>query len=354
MTEPLRLSVIVPVYKGGSAFARCLEAVRSSEGLEPGSWELIVVQDGPDKESSETASRLADHNVRIDDGPSGPANARNRGAEVATGDVLVFVDADVVVHADALRRIRDLFAADATLIAAFGAYDDTPAQPDFLSQYRNLFHRYVHLLGAGEAETFWAGCGAVRTNDFRAVGGFDASVYPRPQIEDIELGYRLRARRGRIVLDPGIQGTHLKRWRLVDILRTDVMDRGIPWMRLMIRWSRTASRREGSLSVRRLEKVKTGLVGVALATLGLGVLLIRPMWIAVGCVTLAAVILLNWPTYAWFARLRGWGFAWRVVPMNLLYYVLSGWCVLVGWSVEMLQPRQLVHVDHDEKPTLGS
>ena len=57
-----------------------------------------------------------------------------------------------------------------------------------VSQYRNLLHHFVHQHGHAEASTFWAGCGAIRRAAFDAVGGFDAARFPRPSIEDIELG----------------------------------------------------------------------------------------------------------------------------------------------------------------------
>jgi len=140
-----------------------------------------------------------------------------------------------------LERFADVVTGDSGLVGVFGSYDDAPEARGLLSEYRNLLHRYVHLRGAGEAETFWAGCGAIRRDAFEAVGGFDTARFPRPQIEDIELGYRLRERGGRIRLDPSIQGTHLKRWSLWPMFRTDFRDRGVPWMRLLMeRRGRTA------------------------------------------------------------------------------------------------------------------
>ena len=52
------------------------------------------------------------------------------------------------------------------------------------------------------------------------VDGFDARRYPRPSIEDVELGGRLSGR-GRLVLDPALQGTHLKEWTLASMVVTD-------------------------------------------------------------------------------------------------------------------------------------
>src|SRR5947208_1743233 len=55
---------------------------------------------------------------------SSPAAARIAGSLDATGDVLVFVDADVEIHEDAFTRIRDSFADSSELTALFGSYDD--------------------------------------------------------------------------------------------------------------------------------------------------------------------------------------------------------------------------------------
>jgi GT2 family glycosyltransferase len=165
----------------------------------------------------------------------GPAEARNAGVEDAKGDVVVFVDADVLPHEDAFVRIRAAFNADPALVAVFGSYDDVPAEPGIVSQFRNLLHHHVHQQGAGEATTFWAGLGAVRADAFRAAGGFDADRYPLPSVEDIDLGTRLSANGGRIILDPLIQATHLRRWTLPDMVRTDFWQRGVPWIELVLR-----------------------------------------------------------------------------------------------------------------------
>lgn len=166
---------------------------------------------------------------------AGPAAARNLGAAGCEADVLVFVDSDVEVHPEALALIERRFAADPELAALFGAYDDDPAHPALTSRYRNLLHHHVHAESAGEAETFWAGLGAVRRERFEAVGGFDADLFPEPSVEDIELGMRLRRHGARIVLDPQVRGRHLKRWTPLGMVRTDFGRRGVPWTRLLLR-----------------------------------------------------------------------------------------------------------------------
>jgi hypothetical protein len=154
--------------------------------------------------------------VLAEPGGAGPAAARNLGAARCATDVLVFVDSDVEVHPEALALIERRFAADPGLAALFGAYDDDPAHPALTSRYRNLLHHHVHAESAGEAETFWAGLGAVRRERFEAVGGFDAALFPSASVEDIELGMRLRRGGARMV-------------------QTDFGRRGVPWARLLLR-----------------------------------------------------------------------------------------------------------------------
>jgi hypothetical protein len=207
----IRLSAIVPATDGPPTLERCLEALRTGSRAPD---ELIVVTEPPGV---------------------GPAAARNDGAGRAVGEVLVFVDADVVVAPDAIERVAGAFAGDPGLTAVFGAYDDSPEAPGAVSGFRNLLHHHVHVAGAGEVPSFWAGLGAIRRDAFLDAGGFDAERYPHPSIEDIELGARLAARGKRIVLDPAIRGTHLKKWTLSSMVRTDFARRGVPWVELIAR-----------------------------------------------------------------------------------------------------------------------
>ena len=140
-----------------------------------------------------------------------------------------------------------------------------------MSQYRNLLHHYVHQRGQIEASTFWGACGAIRRSVFEEVGGFDEERYPRC-IEDIELGYRLRRAGHRIVLDKNLQGTHLKKWTLWSVIRTDVCCRAMPWTRLILE-TRSAP---DDLNLRDGQRVSVGLVGLACLALLLAPFYGRP------------------------------------------------------------------------------
>jgi glycosyltransferase involved in cell wall biosynthesis len=183
-----RLSIIVPAYNNPPDLAECLAALRAQA---PADAELMVVDDASTDETPAVAVAGGARLLRLREN-SGPGAARNHGAAQATGEVLLFVDADVVVARGAVELVLRAFASDPGLAALFGSYDDDPRASSLVSRYRNLLHHFVHHEGNAQAATFWAGLGAVRRALFLAVGGFDAARFPRPSIEDIELGYRLR------------------------------------------------------------------------------------------------------------------------------------------------------------------
>jgi len=227
----MMISVIIPNYNGFKTLQRCLAAVKSSNYLK---YECIVVDDGSTDGSIEIANDLATQVVVVEGGPKGPGHARNLGARVASGDIIFFVDADVVIYPDTLRKVADSFAGSSALAAVFGSYDDQPGDGQFLSQYKNLFHHFVHQQSNEDSHSFWSGCGAVRREIFLEIGGFDTLKYPHPSIEDIELGRRLIAKRYKILLNKTIQVKHLKRWTLANLVKTDVFDRGVPWTQLVV------------------------------------------------------------------------------------------------------------------------
>lgn len=222
--------MIVPVYNSADTLKLCLERLKQST---TSPIECIVVDDGSTDDSVKVA-RECGVTVLQTGGRLGPAKARNLGAAQSTGEILFFLDADVCASSEAIARVQSAFREDSTLDALIGSYDDSPSSKDFLSQYKNLMHSFVHQTGRREASTFWSGCGAIRRTVFMEHSGFDES-YGRPAIEDIELGYRLSRSGRKIALDPALQVTHLKRWTFIGLLKSDILDRGIPWTELILR-----------------------------------------------------------------------------------------------------------------------
>jgi glycosyltransferase involved in cell wall biosynthesis len=327
-----RLSVIVPVRDGEQFLADSLPALRASD-LPSSEWELLVVDDASSDSSADLARRYADDVVRLS-APHGAAFARNRAAEQARGAILAFIDADVSVHQDTLRRLVETLDREVGVAAVFGAYDTVPPAPGLVSQYRNLLHHYVHAQQPGEAETFWSGCGAMRRACFTDAGGFDERI---SQMEDIELGYRVRAIGHRILLRPEIQATHLKRWTIRSMVQTDLFGRGVTWMRLHLEQRHRG--RPSTLNIRPAEKLYTLLTGFAGCALLLAGGLREPLWLVPAIAALVVVLAGNAPLFRWFAGVRGWWFALRIIPLRLLYYALNSVAAPIGWLWHTLMPR---------------
>jgi glycosyltransferase involved in cell wall biosynthesis len=307
------ISVIIPVFNGGETFRRCLEALCSSRYER---WECVVVDDGSTDNSRETALNFGAKVVRTAKPQSGPALARNLGVQSAKGEVLFFIDSDVLVKEDTLDRVAEIMA-DEKVAACIGSYDDRPTAENFLSQYRNLLHHYTHQKSNREAATFWSGCGAIRREIFFEAGGFSA-LFARPSIEDIELGYRLRAEGHHIILEKDLQVGHMKKWTAVNVLVTDIRDRAVPWARLILA--------EGTI-LKDLNLAPSQRVSSAAALAGLLALLASPFFpysLVVIATAIVVLLFLNRHFYSFLRGKRGNVFALWALAWHWLYFVYSG------------------------------
>jgi glycosyltransferase involved in cell wall biosynthesis len=225
--EPV--SVIVPAYNAEATITECLKALRAA--MQPRD-ELILFDDGSTDSTRSIAQAAGARIVSNPGRPKGPAHGRNMAAASASRPYLLFVDADVILHADAIDRLIDE-VEDTGAVAAFGSYDDHPRSRRLPALYANLRHHFVHQSGSREATTFWSGIGLMRSDAFHEFGGYDDVLFAHPSIEDVELGMRLIRAKRRIRLVPAAQGTHWKDWTLWRVWHTDVVRRALPWSRLI-------------------------------------------------------------------------------------------------------------------------
>jgi glycosyltransferase involved in cell wall biosynthesis len=316
------LSVIVPVRDGGGAFERCLSALRDSVG---GDCELIVVDDGSVDDSGAKA-RAAGARVILSPRPRGPAAARNLGAQSARGEWLLFVDADCEVRPDTVATAANAArAVDGEPVdAVFGSYDDAPAAAGLVARYKNLLHHYVHQSSAATAQSFWAGCGAVRRSVFLEVGGFDEKRYPRPSIEDIEMGYRLADAGYRIGFRPDLMVKHLKAWTFKGLVRSDVLDRGVPWTQLMLQRGGIPD----ELNVR--WRARFSVVAAWFLVGCLAVAPWRPAMLAPAGAFALWLLVAHFDLYRFFARRGGLAFALGSIALHWLYLAYCGVAFLWG------------------------
>lgn len=255
----MRYSLVIPFRDRTADLVRILPPLDSLSE----EWEIFVVDDYSLQPLTDQLHSLpARVRVLRSQGAPGAAGARNFGAKQASGDILVFLDSDVLVESDTLQALVAAVDTAPELAAVFGCYgnaqlsDQTP-----LSAFRNLLHRHVHQRCAGPVESFWTGLGAIRADVFEQVGGFDEQLKPLVSIEDVELGYRLAKQGHRVHLKPEFEGIHLKVWTIPSMVKTDIVHRAAPWTRLLL------SRRVGAT----LNAGRAFLLGPILLLIALGV-----------------------------------------------------------------------------------
>jgi hypothetical protein len=327
----LPLSVVIPARDAERTIGECLAAVTRSAGL---AVEIIVVDDGSRDRTADIARSTGATVLTLPES-SGPAAARNAGVRQASADVVLFLDADVIIAPDGIPRIVAAFRDDAGLSAMFGSYDDAPSGGSLVSDVRNLLHHFVHQTSLERSASFWAGCGAVRVAAFRSVGGFDER-YRRPSIEDIELGGRLAAAGHRIRLDKRLTARHAKRWTLAGLIVTDIRDRAYPWTRLMLQQGTIPV----DLNLQHAHRASAALVWLAAvcavvliggwagaATAAVGV---------AGVGAIAGFVYLNRRFYLFLANRRGWAFTAAAVGLHALYYAYASATFAWAWWCHLL------------------
>jgi glycosyltransferase involved in cell wall biosynthesis len=325
-----RLSAIVPALNAASTIAQCLDALTAQASDE---IEIIVVDDGSTDDTYEIASR---YNLRLLKLPRnmGPSCARNRGAEMARALILFFLDADVAIAPGGLAR-AEASMSGTHAGAVIGSYDDDPAARSAISRFKNLAHHYFHQRSRTDATTFWGACGVVRRDLFFAVGGFDEH---RDGIEDVELGYRMTARGIRIVLDPGLQVKHLKRWTLRSLVTTDLKMRAIPWTILWLEGRRLPADLNFSIDQR-----LAAIVAIAIAIITPIAVFKYQFWMLVVALVVVA-IWLNRDLYRLLSKRGGFWFSVNGFFLQQLYYLYSIAGVVAGVAIYFARSWQLKRI----------
>ena len=319
--KKLTISLIMPVYNGLGYIEKSLPPLIRMK--DRGDIEEIIIVD--DSSTDDTVDYVKSLGLKVipSGGRLGPGAARNMAAEIVSGDIIWLVDADVIVHDDAVNYIFEAFEQEG-VVAVFGSYDEHPPAQNFLSQYKNLIHHFYHHRGRKEASTFWSGCGAVKKDKFLEQGGFDIEMYKRPSIEDIELGYRLIKAGGKILLIPEMLSTHMKEWRIVNLLHTEIFCRAIPWSRLMLNSTGIVN----DLNVGASERIRAIIGCLFFLVILLSIMQILPWWSAIAY--FAVAILINFDLFKLFLSRKGLIFSIAGMLYHQFYYLYStcafAWC----------------------------
>jgi len=326
-SDGVLLSVVVSTRNSESTLRQVLSAIRGSD-LPGKSYEIIVVDDASADGSVAIAARYADTVVKLTGHQAGPAYARNRGVELARGEVIAFVDSEVVVRPDTIPRLVAALLERPDVDAVSASREIRSGSPNFVSQYWNLLLSFGEHRHPGRCAQFAAACGAVRRTAFLSAGMYDEWRFDTESMESVELGERLLGAGHGVILSPELKVTHLKRWNLASVCqevwhRSRVLARSLGYLRMS-----AAAPGEVVFTL-----CRTLIPAVAiLGTLMLAAAFVpAPQPSAKIGVALAALFLTNLPVHRFYAETRGLWFAVVSAPLHILVQVVAAIALCTGW-----------------------
>jgi glycosyltransferase involved in cell wall biosynthesis len=198
-TEHLVVSFVIPVLNGESDIARCLLSIRNQRFPE-GKFEVLILDNGSTDRTHQIIYELGfDFQVL----PKVSVSAlRNRGAMMARGVYVAFVDADVELTPSWLQEGLTVF--DNQEVMACGCFPGVPAEATWVQQTWDVHQRRCQLSQPTPMPWVTSMNMIVRRNDFLAISGFNERLKTS---EDVDMCYRL-GKRGVILYNPVMEAVH--------------------------------------------------------------------------------------------------------------------------------------------------
>lgn len=253
--ENFYISIIIPLYNAEKTLENCLKAIFSSHYQH---FEVIVVDDGSEDNSIKIANSFPCNILKLKHN-QGASVARNWGAKNAKGDILLFIDSDIVIKRDTLNLFMDSLKK---YPAVFGIYTQKPGTDGLLSLYQN-FYAYKSIKETKEVTSmFYSYCAAIRKEIFDNVGGFDES-WARATFEDVEFGMRVTANGHQIHLNKNIEVEHFNYYTIRPFIK-NYYYKSLDLSKFMFNKKRLTLNNEGWTNYKNLISFLAGLVIIPL------------------------------------------------------------------------------------------
>ena len=183
------LSIVIPSFKSEKTLPRLIQSIK--------------------REMKRPACRQAGLEIIVEDGKRGPARARNMGAKKAKGEVLLFLDSDVVVQPGTIKEVVRTFKEDKYRVAATGVWEKSQESQKFFPKFKAL-RDWSYWINERKADSYYylfsTRIAAIRKDVFLKLDGFNES-FSGADVEDIEFTYRL-ARKYRVDFNQNMRVKH--------------------------------------------------------------------------------------------------------------------------------------------------
>ncbi len=178
----MKFSIIIPALNEEKNIVKCLGSITNQEYPRK-NYEIIVVDGNSNDNTVKVAKKYA---KVIIEKRRGIGLARNRGAKIAKGEVLIFIDADTKVYGKLFEEMEKAFS-DSSIVGATAKTvpDKKTVRFMFIIYLFNVMTRLSMRLGHTLSFTF---CTACRKGAFKKIKGFNENLY---SVEDMEFSFRL-------------------------------------------------------------------------------------------------------------------------------------------------------------------
>ena len=208
------ISVIIPIYNSSLTLNECLESIYGSTFK---NFEVIVVSDCSTDSSVHIAKNYNCKIIELDEN-KGPAYARNIGSYEAKGDILFFVDSDVVIKKNALDHVNNEFS-ERDINVLQGIYSHEPNYRNIATQYQQSFYCYYTWSKDQQYSfTLVSMCFAIRRKIFLDLKGFNTKIR-RATAEDEEFGYNLIDAGNKILISRELNVEHRVNYTLKKFIK---------------------------------------------------------------------------------------------------------------------------------------
>ncbi|MDO8281479.1 MAG: glycosyltransferase family 2 protein [Thermodesulfovibrionia bacterium] len=181
------ISIVIPTYNASRFIPNLLGSI-FKQAVDD--MEVIIIDDCSTDNTVELVKQYPVRLIEMERN-GGPAKARNKGVRDAKGDIIFFLDSDVVVLDGTVMAVQEYFQKNPSAKCVIGICDTKSLNDGFVPHYMAMFE-YIHLIGTkgGEVSVFAPRCGAMKKDFFLEIGGYNES-YKGADVEDFELARRV-------------------------------------------------------------------------------------------------------------------------------------------------------------------
>jgi glycosyltransferase involved in cell wall biosynthesis len=221
----MKISVIIPIYNSADTLEDSLRSVFSSS-VKP--FEVIVVDDTSIDKGAEIAKQFPVKLISLEKN-HGSGYARNVAVDSSSGEILLFIDADVMVKKNTLGIVMDSFSNDAELDAIIGLFSKEHPNKNFFSQYKNLYMHFAFSRICGYVDFLFTSICAIRKEAYLSFS------QTRLKADDTEAGQRYKIANRKIALNRDLEVIHLKAYNFISFIKNDFI---IPydWSRIFLKY----------------------------------------------------------------------------------------------------------------------